>query len=69
MHSVSLSVKQIIDVLDVTRRVFPGLGSYKMCDIADSLNIRTEEGPHRALNDCLICNKIFMACLDKGYRY
>ena len=41
-----------VDTMYVSKKVIPGLGSYKLESITNYLNV-SYEGAHRALNDCI----------------
>ena len=54
--------KKIIDVLELSRRAFPKLKSYKLRDIAKEKSIVIKDGRHRAIIDCIICNEVYKLC-------
>lgn len=47
-----------IDTLVMARACLPGLGHYKLVDLAEHYGI-SPEGAHRALNDCRMNQKVF----------
>jgi DNA polymerase-3 subunit epsilon len=51
-------------VLKMTRRAFPGLPSYRLGDVANSLNIQ-HVGYHRALTDCMLAKNVYDLCEKK----
>lgn len=61
-NQVTLPLKKIIDVLELSRRAFPKLKSYKLRDIAKEKSIVIEDGRHRAIIDCIICNEVYKLC-------
>jgi len=48
----------VSDALDMARRAWPDLKSYKLTDVARSLNIK---GAHRALKDCELTVTVYCA--------
>lgn len=56
----------IVDILDVARKTFPNLRSYKLRDIAKVNNIQIENEMHRAIFDCTLCNEIYKLCITNS---
>jgi len=54
----------ILDTCSITKQVFPGLNSYSLESLARYLSIKSEKF-HRALEDSVVCMKIFLKCLTK----
>lgn len=54
---------QQFDTLDLSKRVFPGLPSYKLSFLDQALHLGGLEH-HRASNDIQINNALFLACAD-----
>ncbi|MFC1859618.1 exonuclease domain-containing protein [Thermodesulfobacteriota bacterium] len=54
----------ILDTCVIPKRVFPGLYSYSLENLARSLRIKSKEF-HRALADAEACMEIFRKCLDE----
>jgi DNA polymerase III epsilon subunit family exonuclease len=50
--------------LNMARRAWPGLPSYKLGSIAEQLNISTK-GSHRAIKDCEMAATVYMAAAIK----
>lgn len=48
-----------VDVMELAKKLLPNLPKYKQAEVAQHFNISTE-GSHRAVNDCIICNEIFL---------
>lgn len=59
----SFSKNQVIDTVQVGRRLYPELQNHKLGTIAKHIGI-TEEGFHRAEFDCECCAKIYMQYLQ-----
>lgn len=54
----------ILDTCAIPKRVFPGLYSYSLENLARSLRIKSDSF-HRALADAEACMSIFLKCLDQ----
>lgn len=50
-----------VDVLRISRKVYPELINHRLATLAAHLGTPYDHG-HRALEDCLICNEVFLAC-------
>lgn len=57
----------IFDTLPLSRKVFPGLMSYKLATIAKHLNINTDV-LHRADDDARYCGYVFHQILERLYQ-
>lgn len=54
----------ILDTCAIPKRIFPGLYSYSLENLARSLRIKSKEF-HRALADARACMEIFLRCLNE----
>ena len=54
---------KVIDTLRISRKAFPALSSYKLCDLKETLNIKVEIS-HRALPDVLATNELYRRCAE-----
>jgi len=63
---LNLKVKDqpILDTFAIPKRVFPGLNSCSLENLARSLRIESDSF-HRALPDASVCMAIFLKCLGK----
>ena len=61
--NITVPVRQITDVYEMVKKKISGIKSYRLCDVADYFGITTDDDPHRALTDCVLCDKIYKACL------
>lgn len=50
-----------VDVLRVSRRIYPDLHNHRLTTLARHLNIEYING-HRATEDCIVCNAVFLSC-------
>ncbi len=50
---------QVIDVLEIARRMLPGLSSYKLASVAKYLGIEEDMDYHRAYADAFIMGRVF----------
>ena len=50
-----------VDTVTLSRKVFPGLPSYRLGSVAQSLGIHSGRG-HRAVDDARTCMRIYAAC-------
>ncbi|MDD5348132.1 MAG: exonuclease domain-containing protein [Candidatus Omnitrophica bacterium] len=61
----------LVDVLGMARKLLPKLSSHSLCNVAQSLDIRTAQ-EHRALADVVLTREVFRilvaALADKGIR-
>lgn len=57
----------IFDTLPLSRKVFPGLMSYKLATVAKHLNINTDV-LHRADDDARYCGYVFHQILERLYQ-
>lgn len=57
----------IFDTLPLSRKVFPGLMSYKLATVAKHLNIMTDV-LHRADDDARYCGYVFQQILERLYQ-
>lgn len=48
-----------IDTLRIARRVLPSLSHHKLDDLISYFNLETR-GDHRALNDCILTNQVYI---------
>jgi len=62
--SLDAEHQPVLDTCAIPKRVFPGLYSYSLENLARSLRIRSDSF-HRALADANVCMAIFLKCLDK----
>ncbi|MDD4681240.1 MAG: PolC-type DNA polymerase III, partial [Clostridia bacterium] len=53
----------IIDTLQMSRNMFPGLGKYKLDAVAKHLGVKLENH-HRAVNDSMATAGIFIRCME-----
>lgn len=62
----SLAPKGIVlDTLSMSRKVFPGLASYKLSSLVEHLKMKNSRGFHRAEEDAHYCGQIFLRILRK----
>jgi DNA polymerase-3 subunit epsilon len=54
----------IVDTLAFAREAFPGRSTYKLQDLARTLNIHSGEA-HRAMDDARVCMELFIACVSR----
>lgn len=54
----------VIDTQQLSRRAFPGQKSYSLQNLASFLNFPPNQA-HRALDDSIMCMRLFQACADK----
>jgi DNA polymerase III subunit epsilon len=64
--NVSGPIGLIFDTLPLSRKVFPGLMSYKLATVAKHLNINTDV-LHRADDDAKYCGYVFQNILERLY--
>jgi len=61
---LSVPDKHVLDTCAIPKRIFPGLYSYSLENMASALSIKSKEF-HRALADAEVCMKIFQKCVDE----
>ncbi|HBF43285.1 MAG TPA: hypothetical protein DDW42_06575 [Desulfobacteraceae bacterium] len=61
---LSVPNNPVLDTCVIPKRVFPGLYSYSLENVAIALGIKSKEF-HRALADAQVCMKIFQECVDE----
>ena len=52
---------EIVDTLHMARKAFPGLKSYALGSLAETLGIEVQSA-HRAGDDCRVCYELFVKC-------
>jgi DNA polymerase III subunit epsilon len=50
-----------VDVLRVSRRIYPELSNHRLITLARHLNIKYGN-IHRAMEDSIVCNEVFLSC-------
>ena len=55
----------LVDTVEVARKAIPNNGSYKLGDLASTLQIDTGQ-QHRALDDTKVCRSVLLQCIDKN---
>lgn len=54
---------EVVDTLQICRRLFPELGNHKLSTVAEYLSVEGED-MHRALNDCFYVANIYLCCSE-----
>lgn len=55
----------ILDTLSMSKKIFPGLESYKLSALVRYLKIEEKDEFHRAEQDALYCGKVFLKMIQK----
>lgn len=55
----------IFDTLPMARKVFPGLGNYRLGTIVQHLKLSSQDVFHRAEEDATYCGRVFLSILQR----